>query len=247
MAAFAQSLDSSDAPRTVRVVVIVPAGHPPPEPVLDGLAREIIDVEVAAVGDVLSSAPDPDRAIALVWARVGESSELYEQIAAWASQPERSVALIGCCERGDNADAERALAAGFDDFVAGRCSTRELAARLRALHRRIYSPAPRRSWLRYGRLALDQSAHQLYLGQRAVALSSTELGVVAALIAAGGHALTRAEILDAAWGDGNLEVSERAVDNVVLRLRRKLGEAGIIETVRGVGFRLAGGRSASTS
>ena len=59
-----------------------------------------------------------------------------------------------------------------------------------------------------------------------------------ALIAARGRALSRVEILDAAWGDDGLEIGERAVDNVVMRLRRKLGEKSII-TVRDVGFRLA--------
>jgi DNA-binding response OmpR family regulator len=46
-------------------------------------------------------------------------------------------------------------------------------------------------------------------------------------------------LLDRAWGEADLEVSERAVDNVILRLRRKLPDPDLIETVRSVGFRLA--------
>ena len=49
----------------------------------------------------------------------------------------------------------------------------------------------------------------------------------------------RAELLDLAWGEADLEVSERAVDNVILRLRRKLPTPDLIETVRSVGFRIA--------
>jgi DNA-binding response OmpR family regulator len=76
---------------------------------------------------------------------------------------------------------------------------------------------------------------------RRVRLTATELAVIRALIDARGRALSRSEILDLAWGEQNLEVGERAVDNVVLRLRRKIGEPNMIETVRGVGFRLAPG------
>ena len=54
-----------------------------------------------------------------------------------------------------------------------------------------------------------------------------------------GRPLSRIELLDQAWGEEDLEVSERAVDNVILRLRRKLPEPDVIETVRSVGFRLA--------
>ena len=55
-----------------------------------------------------------------------------------------------------------------------------------------------------------------------------------------GRPLSRAQLLDAAWGDADLEISERAVDNVILRLRRKLPRPDAIETVRSVGFRIAG-------
>ena len=65
------------------------------------------------------------------------------------------------------------------------------------------------------------------------------LAVLRELIKARGRPLSRIELLDRAWGEEDLEVSERAVDNVILRLRRKLPEPDVIETVRSVGFRLA--------
>jgi DNA-binding response OmpR family regulator len=70
-------------------------------------------------------------------------------------------------------------------------------------------------------------------------LTSVELAVLRELMKARGRPLSRAALLDLAWGEGELEVSERAVDNVILRLRRKLPRPDLIETVRGVGFRLA--------
>ena len=72
-----------------------------------------------------------------------------------------------------------------------------------------------------------------------ISLTSIELAVMRELIKARGRLLSRAELLDAAWGGNDLEISERAVDNVILRLRRKLPQPDAIQTVRSVGFRIA--------
>lgn len=69
-------------------------------------------------------------------------------------------------------------------------------------------------------------------------LSRMEFAVLRALVAAGGAALSRPALLDAAWGIRKAGVGERAVDNVVVNLRRVIGADRVI-TVRGVGFRLA--------
>jgi DNA-binding response OmpR family regulator len=166
---------------------------------------------------------------------------LLARVVAWAAARQPRAGLIGCAPAGGLADSEAALAMGFDDFVAGPYSAREIAARLRALHRRVHWVGTRRpARLRFGGMMLDTDGHELWFEGRSVMLTGTELAVVRALMRARGGALTRAELLDHAWGDGHLEISERAVDNVVLRLRRKLGKAGMIQTVRGVGFRLSG-------
>ena len=143
------------------------------------------------------------------------------------------------------ADARRQLArrhaAGFDDAVVGSVSARELAARIRAVHRRVHWAAQHRnSRLRHASMMLDTDGHELWLDGRTVSLTTIEMSVVRALIRAGGRTLTRSELLDQAWGAANFDVSERAVDNVILRLRRKLPRPELIETVRSVGFRLAG-------
>lgn len=64
------------------------------------------------------------------------------------------------------------------------------------------------------------------------------MAVLRALVEARGKTLNPAELLDRAWGEGSLYISERAVDNVILRLRHKLDAPGVIRPVRGVGFRL---------
>lgn len=222
------------------VSLLVLEGAPMARSFADNLRREVIDVELAGA-DVLAGAPDPERPVAIVWVPAGTSTETFENIVDWSSRSDQPMALLGCGIDATGLDTEHALAAGFDDFVAGRVSAREIAARIRALHRRIRSASlRRRSRQRFGKLVLDSFGYQLWVDGRRVPLTSTELAVMGALINARGQALSRAEILDAAWGE-NLEVGERAVDNVILRLRRKLGDANVIETVRGVGFRVAQG------
>jgi DNA-binding response OmpR family regulator len=141
----------------------------------------------------------------------------------------------------ERAMLERALAAGFDDAVGAPLSARELAARIRAVHRRVYWPGRARAGrLRLGAITLDTDGHELWIDGVSVSLTSTELSVIRTLMRAHGRAMTRGELLDAAWGAGNFEISERAVDNVILRLRRKLPRPEVIQTVRGVGFRMSG-------
>ncbi len=205
---------------------------------VDQLQREVLHVDVAD-SSVLAAEPEESRAVVLVWVPPSFGAEDYARIVAWAKRAPSEIALLGCGPTLTGVDAETALAAGFDDFVAGRASARELAARVRALHRRIRGAGARRSTVhRFGRLVLDRFGYRLWVDGRNVSLTATELGVIGALIDARGQALSRAQILDSAWAE-NLEVGERAVDNVILRLRRKLGDSRVIETVRGVGFRIA--------
>ncbi|WP_428261213.1 winged helix-turn-helix domain-containing protein [Haliangium sp.] len=200
------------------------------------LRREIPEVSLEN-HDVFEGAPDPDRPVFLLWAPPGLSSEFYHRVVAWADAIAPRLGLLGCAAEGAVGDSECALAAGFDDYVAGRHSPRELAARVRAVHRRLHWPSRRWSGcLKFGPLVLHPHEHELRLDGDSIPLTTIEMAVVRALIRAGGRPLHRADLLDRAWGENGLDVSERAVDNVILRLRRKLPRAGLIRTVRGVGF-----------
>ena len=213
-------------------------GAPPLAAVFDDLQREVLDISIEQV-DRLDAEPDPDRSVVLLWVPAGLPAGFYERVVRWADGTEPRAGLLGCAREGTSADSERALAAGFDDYVAGRCSSRELAARMRAVFKRLHWPSVRRTeQIRHGVLMLDPGQHEVRLGGRAVTLTAIEMAVLRALMDAGGKTLSRTELLDRAWGEGNLDVGERAVDNVVLRLRRKLEAPGLICTVRGIGFRL---------
>jgi DNA-binding response OmpR family regulator len=221
-------------PLRVTVVTVVTTAHT--QQLVGVLRREVLEVALAtsAVLDEPAAAQVYVVSFDPALARV-----LGEQFVAWS----RSAGLIGVIEDGSPQDCEGLLAAGFDDVLLAPCSGRELVARIRAVHRRVNWKGSSNGRLRYGELTLDLYGRELWIDGKTIALTSIELAVVRELIKARGRPLSRAELLDLAWGEGDLEVSERAVDNVILRLRRKLPQPDLIETVRSVGFRIAATRA----
>jgi hypothetical protein len=165
---------------------------------------------------------------------------LAAPIATWVGKSEQPCGLIGVVPDGTGEEREVLLCAGFDDAVAGRLSTRELSARVRAVYRRTRRDGEQRRRMGYGGFTLDTENHAVQVDGISIQLTAIELAVMRQLIIARGRPLSRDELLAAAWGEDELEVSERAVDNVILRLRRKLPRPDAIETVRSVGFRIAG-------
>jgi DNA-binding response OmpR family regulator len=219
------------------VAFVVRDGAPSHDRFARELEREAIVLAPAAFPSVDAPLASPDARVVLAWLPADVAPDDLAQLAAWREH----TAVVGCAPTGTSDDSERALAAGFDDFVAGRAAPREMARRLRAVERRTRRIAPRGRRERFGRIRLDSDQHRLWVDGRRVALTRTELAVMTALVDAGGQIRTRADILLKAWGDEGLEVGERAVDNIIMRLRRKLPDPDLIVTVRGVGFRLADG------
>jgi DNA-binding response OmpR family regulator len=200
--------------------------------------RAVYETSQRSTCDLLRSPPGPTIYIFCFDAALGVV--LADRIVAWGSETEQRAALIGVIEDGGGHEREALLAAGFDDVIAGPLSARELSARIRAVHRRMHWNSTRPGRLRFGAFTLDLHNHALWTEGRNISLTAIELAVMRELIKARGKPLSRVQLLDAAWGEGDLETSERAVDNVILRLRRKLPNPDSIETVRSVGFRLVG-------
>lgn len=94
---------------------------------------------------------------------------------------------------------------------------------------------------------MDLDQHRVRLGERPVRLTPTEFGLLQALAEHPGHALTRLELIEKGLGY-SYEGLDRTVDSHIKNLRRKLNEAGakadLVETVFGVGYRLAAGSDA---
>jgi DNA-binding response OmpR family regulator len=228
--------DSLFALEPLRVTVVTLVTTPDTPAVVAELRRGAMQVELET-GEILDGSPQVPVYVIVI--DPASSRTLADKLVAWAADSALRPGLIGLIEDGRARDCEAVLAAGFDDVAVTPVSTRELAARVRAVHRRVHWKGVANGRLRFGELTLDLYGRALWFRGRTISLTSIELAVLRELIKARGRPLSRIELLDQAWGEEDLEVSERAVDNVILRLRRKLPEPDVIETVRSVGFRLA--------
>ncbi|MEP7091661.1 MAG: response regulator transcription factor, partial [Nocardioidaceae bacterium] len=132
------------------------------------------------------------------------------------------------------------LDCGADDYLGKPFAFGELAARLRALLRRGETARP--TILRNGALTLDPAGHQVRWRDRPVDLSPREFALLDYFMRRPGDVLRRTEILDHVW-DYAYDGTSNVVDVYVRYLRNRLADTGVadevIETVRGVGYRLA--------
>jgi DNA-binding response OmpR family regulator len=129
------------------------------------------------------------------------------------------------------------LEIGGDDYLTKPFSPREMVARVKAVLRRTQETASAEVMVN-GALRLDPDARTVTVDGRPVALTVTEFNLLAALLRTRGRVVGRAELLAQAWGQADYGTS-RTVDVHVAQLRAKLGEDCPIETVRGVGYRVA--------
>ncbi|MFC8393147.1 MULTISPECIES: response regulator transcription factor [unclassified Streptomyces] len=135
----------------------------------------------------------------------------------------------------DVTDRVDGLALGADDYLVKPFAFPELAARVLALGRRSRPAAP--PVLRRAGLTLDPARGEVFRGSRYVPLSRKEFAVLAELLRAEGTAVSAEQLLEKAW-DENADPFTGAVRLAVLKLRRKLGDPPLVETVTGVGYRI---------
>src|SRR6478736_1602837 len=132
-------------------------------------------------------------------------------------------------------DRVAGLDAGADDYLVKPFALRELLARLRALLRRVESPAQR---LRFADLALDPASRDVWRGDRRIELTRTEYGLLELFLAHPRQVLTRSQIFEQVWGY-DFGATSNALGVYVGYLRRKTeaaGEPRLLHTVRGVGY-----------
>jgi two-component system response regulator BaeR len=126
------------------------------------------------------------------------------------------------------------LDAGADDYLCKPFSPRELIARIKAILRRAGGPVPV--------IAVDTAARRIAIHGKALDLTPTEYGILAALARRPGQVFSRAQLLDLAReGNASLDVTDRAIDSHVKNLRKKLDAAlpGVdaIHSIYGLGYR----------
>jgi two-component system catabolic regulation response regulator CreB len=164
----------------------------------------------------------------------------------------QGTAIIVLSSRDGEADRVAALETGADDYVTKPFSPREIVARVRAVLRRASPekgasqdggaaapprpPAPGPS-----PLSADEATRRASVNGHLMDLTRVEFDLLACMLAAPGRVFTRAQLIDRVWGDG-FAITDRTVDSHVKGLRKKVaeagGDAGLIETVRGVGYRV---------
>ncbi|MGY2376664.1 response regulator [Pseudomonas sp. SDO524_S393] len=126
------------------------------------------------------------------------------------------------------------LQAGADDYLLKPFDLRELAARLQTLLRRVAGRSV--NLIEHGRLTYDPSSRETFLGGQPVDLSRREQALLQALLHNKGRVLSSEQLKDSVYGF-NDELESNALNVHIHHLRRKLGN-GIVETVRGLGYRL---------
>jgi DNA-binding response OmpR family regulator len=202
------------------------------DPLTEGLSREGFTVTRAATGAEALAAPETD--VVLLDLRLPD----IDGLDVCRELRERSaVPIIVVSARGDEADRVVGLELGADDYVVKPFGIRELIARIRAVTRRSQARTPDAPLL-IGELEIDLRARRVRLGAREVELTPKEFDLLALLAREPGTVISRSEILQEVW-QTTWYGSAKTIDVHVASLRKKLGDPRWIETVRGVGLRLA--------
>jgi DNA-binding response OmpR family regulator len=152
------------------------------------------------------------------------------------------VPILILSARDEEVDRIVGLELGADDYVTKPFSPRELVARVRAVLRRVELAARESPVLEVGELRVDLQARSASFEGSPLALRTLEFELLAELARQPGRVVTRARLLDRVWGM-SFAGGTRTIDVHVAQLRKKLGQPGLVETVRGVGYRLVDSRS----
>ena len=201
-------------------------------PLAEGLRREGFVVERAATGAEALAAASAD--LVLLDLRLPD----IDGLDVCRSLRERSdVPIIIVTARGEESDRVVGLELGADDYLVKPFGLRELIARIRAVTRRTSARGAVHEPLRVGALEIDERARRATLEGAVLELTPKEFDLLAALARDPGAAISRRRLLEDVW-ETSWYGSSKTIDVHVAALRRKLGDPGWIETVRGVGFRL---------
>lgn len=205
------------------------------ESVAYALGRDGFSVTVAATASAASTLADAAELVVLDLMLPDGSG--FDLISTWRERKRTPIIVLS--SRDGEADRVTALEAGADDYVTKPFSPREVVARVRAVLRRSQAgfPAPG-----VAALALDVVTRRARANGASLELTRVEFDVLACLMEQPGRVYSRGELIGRVWGDG-FAITDRTIDSHVKALRKKVAEAGaepgLIETVRGVGYRVA--------
>lgn len=151
----------------------------------------------------------------------------------------KNIPIIMITAKGEEDNKIEGLDSGADDYITKPFSTKELAARIKAILRR--SGAGEEVSLEYNGLAIDPVAHRVSIRGEPIKLGPTEYRLLEFFMAHPERAYSREQLLDGVWG-GTVYIDDRTVDVHIRRLRKALAEYDFdkyIQTVRGTGYRFS--------
>jgi two-component system, OmpR family, response regulator RegX3 len=198
----------------------------------EGLEREGFDVQRAATGQAALEAAPVDMVLLDLRLPDIDGLDVCRQLRTRSRVP-----IIIVSARGEEVDRVVGLELGADDYVVKPFGVREVVARIRAVARRAGEEPGGGDRFVVGPLLVDVEAHRVALDDEPLDLTPKEFDLLALFASQPDVAVTRSRILAEVWNT-TWYGSTKAVDVHVASLRRKLGDPGWIETVRGIGFRL---------
>jgi DNA-binding response OmpR family regulator len=201
-----------------------------------GLRREGMAVDVALDGGAALERASVNRYDVVVLDRDLPGVHGDDVCRALATERSASRVLMLTAARSVK-DRVEGLGLGADDYLPKPFDFAELVARIRALARRAAAPLP--ASLTFGDLSMDPAHRVAVRAGRRLPLTPKELAVLECLLAAGGRPVSAEELLDRVW-DEEANPFTSTVKTTIRRLRTKLGDPPVIETVRESGYRIGG-------
>ena len=205
------------------------------QPLLKGLEREGFSVNWVATGLEAVDAAEPDVVLLDLGLPDLDGYEVCRRIRAKSDVP-----IVFLTARSDEVDRVVGLELGADDYVVKPFGFRELVARIRAVTRRrstAAAPKDAAGPVAIGALEIDRRTRRVTLDGNELDLTPKEFDLVALLAQDPGAVFPRQQIMERVWGHPWYGPT-KTLDVHVASIRKKLGDPGWIETVRGVGFKL---------
>jgi two-component system phosphate regulon response regulator PhoB len=204
------------------------------------LKREGYEVQIATTGEKALAAARSGPIALIVLDLMLPGIDGLEVTRKLKSDPQtKHIPVLMLTAKGEEADVVAGLELGADDYITKPFSPRILLARTRAIIRRIGQDAPDdTAVIHVHDIEIHPGRRTVMVEGDSINLTYTEFQVLSIMARRPGWVFTRSQIVDLVRGD-DYPVTDRSVDVQIVGLRKKLGHRGdLIETVRGVGYRL---------
>ncbi|HEU4854346.1 MAG TPA: phosphate regulon transcriptional regulator PhoB [Nitrosospira sp.] len=218
--------------------------------------QELISYSLRQAKHTVSSTKNAEEAMKIIndalpdlvlldWMLPGMSGADFARMLRRAART-KDIPIIMLTARADESDKVTGLESGADDYITKPFSPRELLARIKAVLRRR-APEAADDVVEIGGLRLDSATHRVTANETEVVLGPTEFRLLHYLMTHSERVHSRSQLLDQVWGD-HVFVEDRTVDVHIRRLRKALENVdkdGLVQTVRGSGYRLSAGQTVS--